>query len=54
MAAPIRAMDGQVEAAVTVSGPTFRLKEDTLPAIAERVMAAAAEISRRNGYPERG
>jgi IclR family transcriptional regulator, acetate operon repressor len=54
VAAPVRAMDGQVEAAVTVSGPTFRLNDDTLPTIAEQVMAAAAEISRRNGHPKRG
>lgn len=54
VAAPIRAMDGQVVAAVTVSGPTFRLNEETIPGIAERVVAAAGEISQRNGFPKRG
>lgn len=54
VAAPIRSLDGQVVAAVTVSGPTFRLNEDTIPDVAKHVLAAAAEISQRNGYPKRG
>jgi DNA-binding IclR family transcriptional regulator len=54
VAAPIRSMDGQVVAAVTVSGPTFRLNEDTIPGVAEHVLAAAAEISQRNGYHKPG
>jgi len=52
--APVRTLDGHVIAAVTVSGPTFRITEDTLPDLAEHVLAAAAEISQRHGYPRRG
>ncbi len=40
--------------AVGVSGPTFRVNEDTIPGLAEHVLAAADEISQRNGHPERG
>jgi IclR family acetate operon transcriptional repressor len=53
VAAPIRALDGRVIAALVVSGPTFRVK-DAIPEIAERVLSAAAEISERNGYPKAG
>lgn len=52
--APIRTLDGGVIAAVTVSGPTFRIGEDNLPEIAGHVVAAAEEISQRHGYPRRG
>jgi DNA-binding IclR family transcriptional regulator len=52
--APIRSLDGGVVAAVTVSGPTFRVAEDTIPGLAEHVLAAADEVSRRNGHTERG
>lgn len=54
VAAPIRSLNGEVVAAVTVSGPVFRLNADTVPEVAEQVLAAAAEISQRNGYPKRG
>jgi IclR family acetate operon transcriptional repressor len=54
VAAPVRSLDGRVVAAVTVSGPTFRLNEDTIPDVAKHVLAAAAEISQRNGYPKPG
>jgi IclR family transcriptional regulator, acetate operon repressor len=54
VAAPIRGLDGEIIAAVTVSGPTFRINESTIPAIAEQVVAAAAAISERNGYPKAG
>lgn len=54
VAAPIRSLDGRVVAAVTVSGPTFRLNEDTIADVALHVLEAAAEISQRNGYPKRG
>jgi DNA-binding IclR family transcriptional regulator len=47
-------MDGEVIAAVAVSGPIFRLNEDTIAGVAEHVLAAAAEISQRNGFPKRG
>jgi DNA-binding IclR family transcriptional regulator len=54
VAAPIRSLDGQVVAAVAISGPRYRLNEDTIPDLAQHVLAAAAEISQRNGYPKRG
>jgi DNA-binding IclR family transcriptional regulator len=54
VAAPIRSMDGEVIAAVAVSGPIFRLNEDTIADVAEHVLAAAAEISQRNGFPKPG
>jgi IclR family acetate operon transcriptional repressor len=54
VAAPIRALDGGVIAALAVSGPTFRIDEARIPVIAERLLAAAAEISERNGYPKAG
>lgn len=54
VAAPVRSLHGQVAAAVTVSGPTFRLNEDTIPDVAKHVLASAAEISQRNGYSKPG
>jgi DNA-binding IclR family transcriptional regulator len=54
IAAPIRALDGKVIAAVTLSGPTFRINEDTVPGLAEQVLAAAAQISWRRGHVKRG
>jgi DNA-binding IclR family transcriptional regulator len=54
VAAPIRSLDGQVIAALTVSGPNFRLNDSTIPGVAQHVIAAAAEISERNGYPKPG
>ncbi|WP_427918917.1 IclR family transcriptional regulator [Streptomyces sp. cg40] len=54
IAAPIRALDGKVIAAVTLSGPTFRIDEDTVPALAEQLLAAAAKISWRRGHVKRG
>jgi IclR family acetate operon transcriptional repressor len=54
VAAPIRDLDGKVVAAVSVSGPNFRINTTTIPGLAEHVMAAAAEISQRNGQPKPG
>jgi IclR family acetate operon transcriptional repressor len=54
IAAPVRALDGSVIAAVTLSGPTFRINEDTVPGLAEQVLAAAAKISWRRGHVKRG
>jgi DNA-binding IclR family transcriptional regulator len=54
VAAPIRALDGQVIAALTISGPNFRLNEHTIPSVTPHLMSAAAEISERNGYPKPG
>ncbi len=54
VAAPIRGLTGEIIAAITVSGPNFRIDRDAIPGIAEQVIAAAAEISERNGYPKAG
>ena len=54
VAAPIRSLDGGVIAALAVSGPTLRIDEAAIPRIAERLLAAAASISERNGYPKTG
>jgi DNA-binding IclR family transcriptional regulator len=53
IAAPIRAADGAVVAAVSVSGPAFRLPMNSIPGIAEIVKEAAAEISRCLGFQDR-
>lgn len=50
VAAPIRGRDGAVVAAVSVSGPSYRLTADRVPEVAAAVMAAAAEIGRRLGW----
>ena len=54
VAAPIRALDGQVIAALTISGPNFRINANTIPIVAPHLISAAAEISERNGYPKPG
>ncbi len=50
VAAPIRGQDGEVVAAVSVSGPSYRLDADSFEKIAEPVVAGAAEISARIGH----
>ncbi|MET7700595.1 IclR family transcriptional regulator [Streptomyces sp. NPDC005485] len=50
VAAPVRAHDGKVIAAISVSGPVYRLSADRLPELAKRTVAAAADLSRRMGY----
>lgn len=54
VAAPIRDIEDSVAAAVVASGPTFRFPNEQIPQIAEQVMAAASEISQRNGAPKPG
>jgi IclR family transcriptional regulator, acetate operon repressor len=54
VAAPIREFSGNVCAAVLLSGPTFRIQEETIQAVADRVLAAASAISERNGFPKSG
>lgn len=54
VAAPIRAADGSVVGSLTVSGPNFRLTADRLADQASTLVAAAAEISHRNGAPKLG
>lgn len=48
--APIHAADGEVVAAVGVSGPAFRLPADSIPEMGEIVTKAAGEISQRLGF----
>ena len=50
VAAPVRGADGDVVAALSVSGPSFRLSPDDLPRLARRVGAGADELSRRLGF----
>lgn len=54
VAAPIQRLDGRVVAAVTASGPIFRVNAEVIPGIAEQVGAAAAAISALNGAPQPG
>jgi IclR family transcriptional regulator, acetate operon repressor len=49
VAAPVRNLDGRVIAAVSASGPSFRLERAQLTKTTEAVCAAATEISRRLG-----
>lgn len=50
VAAPICTRGGTVVAAVSVSGPAFRLTADDVPAVGELTRDAAQEISRRLGF----
>lgn len=50
VAAPIRDLSGNVVAALSVSGPSYRFAEDRLPEVAARVATAAIEISSRLGH----
>ncbi len=50
LAAPVRDHRGTVVAAVSVSGPSYRLTEATFPAVADRLLLATAEFSRRLGH----
>jgi IclR family acetate operon transcriptional repressor len=54
IAAPIRDIHLRAIAAVSVSGPTFRLNINAIRGVADRVIAAAAEISQRSGEPKPG
>jgi len=50
VAAPVRGQDGFVIAAVSASGPSYRLPPESFPDVAKIVAAGAAEISARVGY----
>jgi DNA-binding IclR family transcriptional regulator len=52
VAAPVYDADAQVVAALSVSGPSYRLGEDEFDATAKRTVAAAESISRRLGWIE--
>ncbi|GHF19320.1 IclR family transcriptional regulator [Amycolatopsis deserti] len=50
VAAPIRAANGDVIAALSVSGPAYRMEPSSYVDIAEKIVAGAEEISFRVGY----
>jgi len=50
VAAPVRGAHGEVLAAVSVSGPSFRLGPSDFTRVAESTVGAAADLSRRLGY----
>ncbi|AJT68994.3 IclR family transcriptional regulator [Streptomyces chattanoogensis] len=50
VAAPVRAHDGAVIGAISVSVPAYRLAEQRLAEVVKRTVAAAEELSRRMGY----
>lgn len=50
LAAPVRNHEDAVVAAVSVSGPSYRLTVELLPQVAERVVSAARDLSRRLGH----
>jgi DNA-binding IclR family transcriptional regulator len=50
VAAPVRDASGDVVAAISVSGPSFRMGVESYPRLAARVVAAADELSRRLGF----
>jgi len=50
VAAPIRDYRGKVVAAISVSGPSFRLTREKIPEVAEMTKRAADEVSRHLGY----
>jgi DNA-binding IclR family transcriptional regulator len=50
VAAPVRGADGTVVAALSVSGPSYRLGPDIFDEVASALCAGADEISREIGY----
>ncbi|MBB5080300.1 IclR family transcriptional regulator [Nonomuraea endophytica] len=50
VAAPVRGSDGSVVAAVSASGPSYRLTAGRLPEVGAILAAGAREISQRIGY----
>lgn len=54
VAVPVRTLGGGVIAALTISGPSFRVNEGTLPQFLAPLEGAAAKISWRSGYVKRG
>jgi DNA-binding IclR family transcriptional regulator len=50
VAAPVRGADGTVVAALSISGPAYRLAPDSFPDVAVRVVAAADDVSTRMGF----
>ena len=54
VSAPVRGMSGELVAALSVSGPAFRMRPVDLPRMGKLTAEAARAISRRLGYVERG
>lgn len=54
VAAPVRQADGEVVAALSVSGPAFRMRPVDLPRMGRLTMEASSTVSRRLGHLERG
>lgn len=52
VAAPVRGIGGEVIAAISASGPSYRMTEDSLDEIGQIVAKAGAEISARMGHME--
>ena len=50
LAAPVFDHSGQVVAAVSVSGPSYRLTRSSFPRVSERLLVATAEFSRHLGH----
>ncbi|MEV0585993.1 IclR family transcriptional regulator [Nonomuraea sp. NPDC050310] len=50
VAAPVRGADGSVVAAVSASGPSYRLTTERLAEVAAALVEGAGEISQRIGY----
>ena len=50
VAAPVRDHTGTVVAAVSVSGPSYRLTSGALEGVARRLLGAAGQLSRRLGH----
>src|SRR5882757_5301956 len=50
MAAPVRSRDGDVIAAVSASGPSYRFTEERMHELAPLLLKGAEEISHRMGY----
>jgi len=50
IAAPVRNAEGAVIASISASGPSFRIPAGRVPALADAVRRAAAEVSRRLGW----
>ena len=53
VAAPVRQADGEVVAALSVSGPAFRVRPVDMPRLGRLTIEASDKISRRLGHVER-
>lgn len=53
LSAPVRSDTGKLWAALSVSGPAFRVTKERIPEIGRAVMQAAAELSYELGYRPR-